>query len=245
MENNERLTRAKTPSPNRAADVEQIRGAVSEQIDEEKSGFWYSCTGCHESGEYCSNSHNYPYSEIFKCHPGSGCGECGGIGVRWDGTDYEETAKDIGTHNVAAMGQEAKPTTLDQQPQSGDAVKVIRSLRYALGSFAKNASYDEWHEKTLELSDRYLATLTDGKQEREEDVKLYQKAWLQEQEKCIRAYESLAPFLGLKPYKGSCNKEQTIWAESQEKANALLPGNSIFQYVQDALNAIPAQEGED
>ncbi|AOJ07623.1 hypothetical protein [Burkholderia mayonis] len=54
----------------------------------EGSGFWRSCSGCHETNEGHETGH-YPYSKILKCHLGGGCSECGGIGAVWDDTDYE------------------------------------------------------------------------------------------------------------------------------------------------------------
>ena len=46
-------------------------------------GYWKSCSGCHETNEGYETGH-YPYSEVFQCHVGSGCSECGGIGVVWE-----------------------------------------------------------------------------------------------------------------------------------------------------------------
>ncbi|KWI69646.1 hypothetical protein [Burkholderia ubonensis] len=54
----------------------------------EGSGFWRSCSGCHETNEGYETGH-YPYSKVLKCHLGGGCSECGGIGAVWDDTDYE------------------------------------------------------------------------------------------------------------------------------------------------------------
>ncbi|MPQ71457.1 hypothetical protein [Pseudomonas sp. MWU12-2323] len=57
-----------------------------------KNGFWDSCSGCHET----EDGHpvgKYPYSQLFGCALGAGCGECGGIGAVWDSTDYDEVAK--------------------------------------------------------------------------------------------------------------------------------------------------------
>ena len=81
-------------------DTAYMKEAITEQLNE-GAGNWYSCSGCHEGGEYGGNAHNYPYSEIFKCNPGSGCGECGGIGVRWDDTDYDHMAREILAEEIA------------------------------------------------------------------------------------------------------------------------------------------------
>lgn len=58
----------------------------------EESGFWKSCSGCHETNEGASTGW-YSVHPFFKCEQGAGCGECGGIGVIWDDTDYEDMAK--------------------------------------------------------------------------------------------------------------------------------------------------------
>ena len=59
---------------------------------EAKDGFWRSCTGCHETEDGYDVGH-YSFSPVFKCKVGGGCGECGGLGVVWDSTDYEDMAK--------------------------------------------------------------------------------------------------------------------------------------------------------
>lgn len=53
----------------------------------EHGGHWHSCSGCHETVDGQETGH-YTYSDVYKCYEGSGCHECGGIGVIWDDTDY-------------------------------------------------------------------------------------------------------------------------------------------------------------
>ncbi|MBX8811101.1 hypothetical protein HBA91_00505 [Ochrobactrum sp. MR34] len=61
--------------------------SIAEVVKEESLGGaacgWKSCTGCLETndGYHCGE---YPYSKTFKAHVGSGCSECGGIGVVWE-----------------------------------------------------------------------------------------------------------------------------------------------------------------
>lgn len=57
---------------------------LSDEIFEE--GFWRSCSGCHESNEGHPTG---PYSDTFRCHLGSGCRECGGIGAIWEQVDEQ------------------------------------------------------------------------------------------------------------------------------------------------------------
>lgn len=52
---------------------------------EPDDGFWESCTGCHECNEGVPTGQ---WSALFGCYMGGGCSECGGIGVKWDNTDY-------------------------------------------------------------------------------------------------------------------------------------------------------------
>lgn len=51
----------------------------------EDTGFWRSCSGCHELDEGVPTGQ---FSYLFKCNLGLGCRECGGIGAVWDTTDY-------------------------------------------------------------------------------------------------------------------------------------------------------------
>lgn len=46
-------------------------------------GLWNTCSGCHETEDGHSVG-SYQYSSIFNCLLGSGCHECGGIGVIWE-----------------------------------------------------------------------------------------------------------------------------------------------------------------
>jgi len=61
--------------------------SIAETITEECAAGaacgWRSCTGCHETNEGAETGH-YPYSKMFGCHVGSGCSECGGLGVVWE-----------------------------------------------------------------------------------------------------------------------------------------------------------------
>ena len=48
-------------------------------------------------------------------------------------------------------------------------------------------------------------------------------------------YTAIAPLLGLKPFYGTCNKEQVIWAKTQKEANDLPAGASIHTYIKEAV----------
>lgn len=60
--------------------------------------------------------------------------------------------------------------------------------------------------------------------------------------KCHKLYTALAPRLGLKPFYGTCNKQQVIWAKSQDDANSLMAGENIYKYVDEALNQCEASD---
>jgi hypothetical protein len=77
----------------REIEVREYHSRRIAEIMGEGDGFWRACSGCQESSDGCVSTEDYPYSKIFRCQPGSGCGECGGLGVLWDDTDYEAYAK--------------------------------------------------------------------------------------------------------------------------------------------------------
>ena len=119
----------------------------------EKSGFWNSCSGCHESH---SGVPHGPWSDMFKCHVGMGCAECGGIGVVWDNTDYSNI------NEPAALSQ---PT---------DALKVIDdladNLEETINDFVEVAAMqnfegdvDDWMKrarKSLTAAQLYLGKIS-------------------------------------------------------------------------------------
>lgn len=68
---------------------QSLKGSVSEVL-KESGGLWQACTGCHETVDGQETGH-YPYNDTFQSYQGSGCHECGGIGVVWnDYSDYEQ-----------------------------------------------------------------------------------------------------------------------------------------------------------
>lgn len=75
---------------------------IAEEI-EEGSGFWKACSGCQEGEDGHVSQKDYPYNPVFRCQPGGGCSECGGLGVLWDNTDYDAMAR-------AILAEEAQAT---------------------------------------------------------------------------------------------------------------------------------------
>ena len=86
------------------------------EISDEAEGLWRPCTGCYES----EDGHpvgNYPHSEIFGCELGSGCHECGGLGVVWN--DYSGMAEFYEHQSaVEAIDKLKRPPSPAQQQQS-------------------------------------------------------------------------------------------------------------------------------
>lgn len=72
--------------------INNLRQRIDRVIEFSGHGFWYTCSGCHESEDGYPNGH-YSRSAVLGCTLGSGCSECGGIGAVWDGTDYEDMAR--------------------------------------------------------------------------------------------------------------------------------------------------------
>lgn len=82
----EKAIRALSPAEP-VQDTSDFSRSIAEVIKEESIGGaacgWHSCTGCLETSDGYHYG-DYPYSETFKAHVGSGCHECGGIGVVWE-----------------------------------------------------------------------------------------------------------------------------------------------------------------
>lgn len=81
----------------RAQLLEKVRQIeIRDELFEE--GIWQPCTGCHESDEGHPTG---PYSGVFRCHLGSGCHECGGIGAVWTAfADMPQSEADFTGHRV-------------------------------------------------------------------------------------------------------------------------------------------------
>lgn len=100
----------------------------SERIAElvaDGDGIWRACSGCQEGVDGYVSERDYPHSRTFQCQPGGGCRECGGLGVIWDNTDYNEMAEAM----LADMrAEEARPTPSADQSGVLEALADIVSL---------------------------------------------------------------------------------------------------------------------
>lgn len=96
------------------------------EVMAEGDGFWRACSGCQEGVDGHVSAKDYPYSKVFKCQPGGGCSECGGLGVLWDDTDYDAMATAI----LADMREDEAALSATQQPVSegGEVIYVPMPL---------------------------------------------------------------------------------------------------------------------
>ncbi|MEN2749269.1 hypothetical protein [Sphingomonas sp. T9W2] len=89
------------------------RGRTARRIKElmdEGDGFWRACSGCQEGVDGYVSERDYPFDPVFRCQPGGGCSECGGIGVLWDdGRGYGDITGDEKPASASAEDQEPDP----------------------------------------------------------------------------------------------------------------------------------------
>lgn len=126
--------------------VEALKQRVAEVV-EEGDGFWQACSGCQEGADGYVPTTDYPYSHVFRCQPGGGCSECGGIGVIWDDTDYEDYAKfalelDKTERSAARLLEELQThvEAADKQVEPGQFGKECIAFANGLGKTATASS---------------------------------------------------------------------------------------------------------
>lgn len=115
--------------------IDGLTRRVAEVVNED-GGCWTACSGCQESDEGYVSEKYYPYSPIFRCQPGGGCSECGGIGVLWqDGTflaSYGEALSEDTTRDataIVAIGQTASAAIdIFDARIVGDAKAYVESM---------------------------------------------------------------------------------------------------------------------
>lgn len=103
------------------SELDALKARMAEVAREEAANGaacgWRSCTGCHESHEGVPQGE---YSTLFGCHVGSGCSECGGLGVVWEywtADTLDQMARDV-SEPLAALPQ-AEPgwRSMDSAPK--------------------------------------------------------------------------------------------------------------------------------
>lgn len=87
---------------NETVEKTMLARVVQLREDEPEAGFWIACSGCQESDEGYLSERLWPHSKVFDVQPGSGCTECGGLGVLWDDTDYEAFGRFIAGEDPAS-----------------------------------------------------------------------------------------------------------------------------------------------
>lgn len=117
----------------------------------ERNGCWVTCSGCYDTEDGHPTQH-YPHSKIFGCDLGNGCSECGGLGVVWDDTDYEDMAR-----YMLSEQSEAVPTSLAGQVPDAEALIVDAYKRGA--KWASENGYDReyFHKAASDYADFTLS----------------------------------------------------------------------------------------
>ena len=110
--------------------AKSIAQVINEQSLDGAACGWRSCTGCHETNEGAETGH-YPYSRIFGCYVGSGCRECGGIGVVW--------------HHISAEGLDAmaSETNAEAALRAGGEPVAVKPLTWFAPSQHDNSAFAE------------------------------------------------------------------------------------------------------
>ncbi|MEJ8403837.1 hypothetical protein WKI27_00570 [Brevundimonas vesicularis] len=113
-------------SPAPAADgvVEQYHARQIAEVMDEGDGFWKPCSGCQEGIDGYVSQTDYPFNRVFRCQPGGGCSECGGLGVLWDDTDYEAMTKAM----LADMEAEGDATPAADEDRLRIAIEALEPL---------------------------------------------------------------------------------------------------------------------
>ena len=114
-------------------EVQLLQQSIEHQQHAEQSGFWRSCSGCHEAVDGYSGA---PVSGIFGCQLGNGCSECGGIGAVWDDTDYDDMVKSMQENEEADAISAAAPGLIKALEEIRDMpcsqVNDSESLRHTI-----------------------------------------------------------------------------------------------------------------
>ena len=98
--------------------------------DESSSGAacsWKPCSGCHETIDG-QETGDYPFSEVFGCHVGAGCTDCGGLGVVWGywaAKDLEDMAKD---DRIKSVTPESISLPLEEETEESEEATELRYL---------------------------------------------------------------------------------------------------------------------
>lgn len=113
---------------------DRIAEVVTEEAADGAACGWRSCTGCHETNEGYSTGF-YPHSKVFGCEMGSGCCECGGLGVVWEHYSAASlaamAADDDDTLECLGCARQVKPGDKVQDEASGEIFCEACAYTYA------------------------------------------------------------------------------------------------------------------
>lgn len=126
--------------------AKHIAAAIKAATEDGAACGWTPCSGCYET-EVGYPVGTYPHSKMFGCDVGSGCDECGGLGVTWE---YWST-KDL-----AEMAREPAITAaLAPAEQEGHQQRVAAWMQECFGpeiTADKVERTDRFIEEALELA---------------------------------------------------------------------------------------------
>jgi hypothetical protein len=135
------------------------RGRINTVIKEEGSNGaacgWQACTGCHETNEGYETG-DYSFSKTFGCYVGSGCSECGGLGVVWE---------HISASGLAEMERD-HPAPVDGEAVRAAVATVLRTEDWPIFRTIEDQGLDE--EQYFEFSVAVLAALATAPTARKE-----------------------------------------------------------------------------
>lgn len=127
-----------SPGKDGGQEVEAVELIGIDKELAEESGFWRSCSGCHNLNEGVATG---PYSNIMECHLGFGCRECGGIGAIWDNVNYSDFGlQETASVSTASVEWKVVPDEMTTELLAA-ATKGLQVLAYEKGRY-----YNAWLE---------------------------------------------------------------------------------------------------
>lgn len=138
---------ALSPSATEPDFAKSIAEVIKEESANDAACGWRSCTGCHETNEGAETGF-YPYSKMFGCYVGSGCGECGGLGVVWEYWSKNSLGQmQCDSLSPSPTGRETgavavKP--LEWEPGVVDYAKPFPGMKYVACSTTPQGAWAWW-----------------------------------------------------------------------------------------------------
>lgn len=148
-EDDVRLLLAASPASLSGGAEDRKAARVAEMIDE--GGAWRACSGCQEGEDGYISARDYPYSAVYRCQPGGGCTECGGIGVIWEPPGFWD-----------GYGEAAPSPEAPANRQEAGEVERLREAGMVLASALERIAKGKWLSKpdAVAIADGALAAST-------------------------------------------------------------------------------------